>query len=92
MAIILIFTCKSPCSICLVTHVSCSLFPSQVIGLNTYNEYSVWRLDRDYCSDESGHSAEYKLGVQQHRLPGEEERRGAKTIQRREKDECSGFA
>lgn len=65
-----------------------------MIGLNTYNEYSVWRLDRDYCSDESGHSAEYKLGVQHHRLPGEEEeeeeRRGAKTIQRgkEKKDEC----
>lgn len=45
--------------------------------MNTYNnDYSVWRLDRDYCSDESGRSAEYKLGVQHHRLleEAEEER------------------
>lgn len=50
--------------------------------MNTYNDYSVWRLDRDYCSDESGHSAEYKLGVRHHRLleEAEEERDRAKTI------------
>lgn len=41
--------------------------------MNTYNDYSVWRLDRDYCSDESGRSAEYKLGVQHHRLLEEAE-------------------
>lgn len=35
--------------------------------MNSYNDYSFWRLDRDYCSDESGRSAEYKLGVQHHR-------------------------
>lgn len=44
--------------------------------MNTYNDYSVWREDRDYCSDESGRSAEYKLGVQHQRLlkEAEEER------------------
>lgn len=66
-----------------------------MIGLNTYNEYSVWKLDCDYCSDESGHSAEYKLVVQHHRLPGEEEeeRRGAKTIQRgKEKNKTNARA
>lgn len=42
---------------------TCILFsPPQVIGLTTCNEYSVWRLGRDYCSDESRRSAEYKLG------------------------------
>lgn len=50
--------------------------------MSTYNDYSVWRLDRDYCSDGSGHSAEYKLGVRHHRLleETEEERDRAKTI------------
>ena len=57
----------------------------------TDNDYSVWRLDRDYCSDESGRSAEYKLGVQHHRLleEAEEERDRAKTIH---KDKCQGLA
>lgn len=46
--------------------------------MNTYNDYSVRRPDRDYCSDESGRSAEFKLGVQHHRLleEAEEERDG----------------
>lgn len=56
--------------------------------MNTYNDYSVWRLDRDYCSDESGCSAEYKLGVQRHRLLTEEESDRAKTIH---KDKCQGL-
>lgn len=58
--------------------------------MNAYNDYSVWRLDRDYCSDESGCSAEYKLGVRHHRLleEAEEERDRAKTIR---KDKCQGL-
>lgn len=42
--------------------------------MNSYNDYSFWRLDRGYCSDESGRSAEYKLGAQHHRSLEEEER------------------
>lgn len=43
--------------------------------MNTQNDYSVWwRVDRDYCSDEAGCSAEYKLGVQHHRLLEEKDR------------------
>lgn len=58
--------------------------------MNTYNDYSVWGLDRDYCSDESGRSAEYKLGVRLHRLLEEAEEEGdrAKTIP---KDKCQGL-
>lgn len=50
--------------------------------MGTYKDYSVWSYDRDYCSDESGHSAEYKLGVRRHRLldEAEEGRSRAKTI------------
>lgn len=43
--------------------------------MSTYKDYSVWSYDRDYCSDESGHSAEYKLGVRRHRLLEEAEER-----------------
>lgn len=58
--------------------------------MNSYSDYSVWRLDCDYCSDESGRSAEYKLGVQHHSLleEAEEERDRAKTIH---KDKCQGL-
>lgn len=58
--------------------------------MHIYNDYSVWRLDRDYCSDESGRSAEYKLGVQHHRSleEAEKERDRAKTIH---KDKCQGL-
>lgn len=50
--------------------------------MNTHNDHSVWRVDRDYCSDVSEHSAEYKLGVQRYRFLEEEteERNRAKTI------------
>lgn len=50
--------------------------------MNADNDYSVWRRDRDYCSDESEHSAEYKLGLQHHRLL--EERGAANTIHKRQ--------
>lgn len=43
--------------------------------MNPCNDYSARRLDCDYCSDESGRSAEYKLGVQHHRLLEEERKR-----------------
>lgn len=58
--------------------------------MNIYNDYSVWRVDHDHCSDESGHSAEYKVGVQHHRLleEAEEERDRAKTIH---KEKCQGL-
>lgn len=60
--------------------------------MNTYNDYSVWRVDRDYCSDESGRSAEYKLGVQRHRLLEEteeetEQRQSTKTNAKASHDE-----
>lgn len=50
--------------------------------MNTCSDYSVWILDRDYCSDESGHSAEYELGIRHHRLleEAEEGRDGAKAF------------
>lgn len=51
--------------------------------MNTCNDYSVWILDRDYRSDESGHSAEYELGIRHHRLleEAEEERDSTKAVQ-----------
>lgn len=52
--------------------------------MNTCNDHSVWSLDLDYCSDESGCSAEYKLDFHYHRLLGKEESNTAKTIYKRQ--------